>query len=51
MTADPFALARFVEAQARSHDDALAELAAGRKQSHSKLNVFPQLSCLGLSPK
>ena len=50
MTADPFALARFVEAQARSHDDALAELAAGTKRSHWMWYVFPQLRGLGLSP-
>lgn len=47
---DPFRLSRFVEAQARNHGEALAELASGRKRSHWMWYVFPQLRGLGLSP-
>lgn len=43
-------LDRFVEAQAPVYDRALAELKAGRKQSHWMWFVFPQLSGLGHSP-
>ncbi len=50
MTAsDPFGLVRFVEAQAASYDDALAELTLGRKRSHWMWYVFPQLAGLGTS--
>jgi uncharacterized protein (DUF1810 family) len=47
---DPFRLARFVEAQAPVYAQALAELRAGRKQSHWMWFVFPQLAGLGRSP-
>ncbi|HMO29081.1 DUF1810 domain-containing protein [Enterovirga sp.] len=47
---DPFHLVRFLEAQARNYDDALAELRAGTKRSHWMWYVFPQLAGLGLSP-
>jgi len=43
-------LGRFVEAQAPVHDRALAELKAGRKQSHWMWFVFPQIAGLGRSP-
>ena len=43
-------LDRFVEAQAPVYDRALAELKAGRKQSHWKWFVFPQIAGLGRSP-
>lgn len=43
-------LDRFVEAQAPVYTRALAELTAGRKQSHWMWFVFPQLSGLGKSP-
>ena len=43
-------LGRFVEAQAPVHDRALAELKAGRKQSHWMWFVFPQITGLGRSP-
>lgn len=43
-------LDRFVEAQAPVYVRALAELTAGRKQSHWMWFVFPQLSGLGKSP-
>jgi uncharacterized protein (DUF1810 family) len=48
--ADPFDLERFVRAQAPVFDQALAELRAGRKQSHWMWFVFPQLRGLGRSP-
>ena len=47
MTFDP---GRFLEAQAGSWPAALAELRAGRKQSHWMWFVFPQLAGLGSSP-
>jgi len=47
--ADPFDLARFVEAQADTYATALAEIRQGRKQSHWMWFVFPQLSGLGMS--
>lgn len=43
-------LDRFVEAQAPVYPRALAELTAGRKQSHWMWFVFPQISGLGKSP-
>lgn len=47
---DPFDLQRFVEAQARVYETALAELKAGDKRSHWMWFVFPQVAGLGLSP-
>jgi uncharacterized protein (DUF1810 family) len=44
-----FDLDRFVRAQAGVHDQALAELRAGRKQGHWMWFVFPQLRGLGRS--
>ena len=49
MEDDPFALSRFVEAQAPIHAQALAELRAGRKTSHCMWIVFPQIAGLGRS--
>ena len=46
---DPFDLARFVHAQEGVHDRALAEIRAGRKQSHWMWFVFPQVEGLGSS--
>jgi uncharacterized protein (DUF1810 family) len=46
---DPFDLARFVDAQAPVYERALAELRAGRKESHWMWFVFPQLAGLGRS--
>jgi len=43
-------LERFVQAQAREHAQALAELQAGRKQTHWIWYVLPQLRELGRSP-
>jgi uncharacterized protein (DUF1810 family) len=42
-------LARFVEAQRDTYDQALAELTAGRKRSHWMWFVFPQVAGLGRS--
>jgi uncharacterized protein (DUF1810 family) len=51
MTAtDRYDLARFVEAQERNYRQALAEIKAGRKQSHWMWYVFPQFEGLGNSP-
>ncbi len=47
---DPFDLDRFLVAQADSFAQALAELRAGRKQSHWMWYVFPQFAGLGMSP-
>jgi len=49
---DPFNLQRFVDAQedAAIYARALAELRAGRKQSHWIWFVFPQIAGLGASP-
>ena len=47
---DPFGLQRFVDAHDRMFETALAELSAGRKQSHWMWFVFPQLVGLGRSP-
>jgi uncharacterized protein (DUF1810 family) len=46
--ADP--LVRFVTAQAPVYASVLAELGAGRKQSHWMWFIFPQLAALGRSP-
>ena len=46
---DPYDLARFVEAQAGTYDDALEELRRGRKRSHWMWFVFPQIAGLGSS--
>ena len=45
-----FDLDRFVFAQADIYSQALAELRAGRKQSHWMWFVFPQIAGLGRSP-
>jgi uncharacterized protein (DUF1810 family) len=47
---DPFDLQRFVDAQARVFETALAELTAGDKRSHWMWFVFPQVAGLGSSP-
>lgn len=49
MADDQFHLERFVSAQAPTYDQALAEVRAGRKQSHWMWYVFPQLKGLGAS--
>jgi uncharacterized protein (DUF1810 family) len=47
---DPFDLDRFVQAQARTYDQALAEIRGGRKRSHWMWFIFPQYDGLGSSP-
>ena len=47
--ADPFHLDRFLSAQAPVIEDVLAELRAGRKQTHWMWFIFPQLKGLGRS--
>jgi uncharacterized protein (DUF1810 family) len=49
MSADPYDLARFVEAQAPCYARVREELAAGEKRSHWMWFIFPQLRGLGLS--
>ncbi len=44
-----YRLDRFIAAQAPVFDTAMAELRAGRKQSHWMWFVFPQLKGLGMS--
>lgn len=46
---DAYNLSRFVEAQQNSYLNALAELQAGRKQSHWMWFIFPQIDGLGHS--
>lgn len=46
---DSHGLSRFVEAQARDYDQALAEIRSGRKRSHWMWYIFPQLDGLGFS--
>lgn len=47
---DPFNLARFLQAQERSYEAALAELRRGSKRSHWMWFIFPQIAGLGSSP-
>ena len=49
MSDDPHDLDRFVRAQDGVHEQALAELRAGRKRSHWMWFVLPQLAGLGRS--
>lgn len=46
---DPFDLDRFVTAQSRTWDTALAELVAGAKRGHWMWFIFPQIAGLGRS--
>jgi uncharacterized protein (DUF1810 family) len=46
---DPFDLQRFLDAQAHTYQQALAELRAGEKRTHWMWFVFPQLAGLGRS--
>jgi uncharacterized protein (DUF1810 family) len=48
---DPFNLQRFLDAQKGVYETALAELKAGRKQTHWIWFVLPQLSALGRSER
>jgi uncharacterized protein (DUF1810 family) len=47
---DPFNLARFVTAQTKTFDEALAEIRLGAKHSHWMWFIFPQIAGLGQSP-
>ena len=47
---DGFDLDRFVVAQEGVYEKALAEIRAGRKQSHWMWFIFPQVAGLGSSP-
>lgn len=49
MAGDPFDLERFVQAQAGSYQQALAELQDGSKRSHWMWFILPQLRGLGSS--
>lgn len=49
MSIPPHDLDRFVEAQEPVYSRVIAELAAGRKQSHWMWFVFPQVAGLGFS--
>jgi len=46
---DPHDLRRFLDAQAQTYDQALAELRAGQKRTHWMWFVFPQIAGLGRS--
>jgi len=48
-TPDPHDLGRFLAAQAGVYEIALAEIRAGRKQTHWMWFVFPQIAGLGSS--
>lgn len=47
---DFYRLQRFVQAQEEIYGTALAELRAGRKQTHWMWFIFPQIKGLGISP-
>lgn len=47
--ADPYNLARFVEAQEADYDTAISEIRSGRKRSHWMWYIFPQYDGLGTS--
>jgi uncharacterized protein (DUF1810 family) len=49
VTADPYSLDRFLQAQADSYHQALAEIRSGRKRSHWMWYIFPQYDGLGFS--
>ncbi len=46
---DSYDLQRFVDAQAHTYDQALADLRAGQKRTHWMWFVFPQIAGLGRS--
>ena len=47
--ADPYDLARFVQAQEHDYEQALSEIRSGRKRSHWMWYIFPQFDGLGFS--
>jgi len=48
MPNDPYNLQRFIDAQKSMYDKALAELKAGKKQSHWMWYIFPQTPKAGM---
>jgi uncharacterized protein (DUF1810 family) len=46
---DPYDLGRFLQAQQDDYEQALSEIASGRKRSHWMWYIFPQLDGLGVS--
>jgi uncharacterized protein (DUF1810 family) len=42
-------LERFIEAQARNYETALAEIKSGQKRSHWMWYIFPQIAGLGMT--
>jgi uncharacterized protein (DUF1810 family) len=50
MSADPFHLGRFVEAQDGVYERVCEELRSGEKRSHWMWFIFPQIRGLGRSP-
>jgi uncharacterized protein (DUF1810 family) len=49
MNQAPYNLARFLDAQGRDYDRALAEIRRGRKEAHWMWYIFPQFFGLGQS--
>ena len=47
---DPYNVQRFLDAQERDYQRALAEIKAGQKRSHWMWYIFPQYDGLGFSP-
>ena len=47
--ADPYDVARFVQAQERDYEQAMSEIRSGRKRSHWMWYMFPQFDGLGFS--
>lgn len=47
---DPYDLNRFLEAQKGHYEQALSEIASGRKRTHWMWYIFPQLDGLAASP-
>ncbi len=47
---DPYNLNRFLSAQEKTYETALAELRRGSKQTHWMWFIFPQIAGLGHSP-
>jgi uncharacterized protein (DUF1810 family) len=48
-TGDPYDLGRFQQAQEDDYEQALSEIASGRKRSHWMWYIFPQIDGLGFS--
>jgi uncharacterized protein (DUF1810 family) len=48
-SSDPYDLSRFQQAQADDYEQALSEIASGRKRTHWMWYIFPQIDGLALS--